>query len=394
MQNHKWPAQQKDKSEAGFSLVELLFAAAIFTIIGGATLALFAQHQPIFNQQQNLAEVNIGLRNAIAQMQLDISNAGANYYPGINIPNYPVGVVVKNRVVASAGDCRTGTPLAYGSTCFDSFTIVTGDKNTPATNPSTSTGACISTKDTTSTLGDIYLGPSGSTTGYASAAAATAAAWNFKNGDQLLLVNNAGSVYTTIKLSADATTGTVNGNTNKFIKLPVASHTTTSTTTPGLNTAGSTGADPYDMTTTNNNMLGDSFCSTDWVLRLTPIQYSVDLTDTTNPTLTRTIGGVTQNLSQKTLATQIVGFKVGVSLFNNVSDTDTTTYQFDNSSYNNGTAVANNFTLVRSVMVSLIGRTRPVTDPTYKFRNSFDSGAYEVQGVSVVVNPRNMSMAD
>jgi type II secretory pathway pseudopilin PulG len=393
MKNRKSPAQQKGKREAGFSLVELLFAAAIFTIIGAATLELFAKHQPIFNQQQNLAEVNIGLRNAIAQMQLDISNAGANYYPGINIPNYPVGVVVKNRVVASGTDCRTGTPLVYGTTCFDSFTIVTGDKLTPPTNPSTSTGGCVSTKDTTATAGDIYLGPSGSTTGYASAAAATAAASNYKNGDQLLLVNNAGSVYTTIQLSADATTGTVNGNTNKFIKLPVASHSKTDSTTPGLNASGSS-PDPYDMTTTNNNMLGDSFCSTDWVVRLKPIQYSVDLTDPTNPTLTRTIGGVAQNLSQKTLATQIIGFKVGVSLFNNVNDTDTTTYQFDNSSYNNGTAVANNFTLVRSVMVSLIGRTKPVTDPTYKFRNSFDSGAYEVQGVTVVVNPRNMSMAD
>jgi type II secretory pathway pseudopilin PulG len=391
MKNQKWPAQQKGKSEAGFSLVELLFAAAIFTIIGGATLALFAQHQPIFNQQQNLAEVNIGLRNAIAQMQLDISNAGANYYPGINIPNYPVGVVVKNRVVASAGDCRTGTPLAYGSTCFDSFTIVTGDKNTPPTNPSTSTGGCVSTKDTTATAGDIYLAPSGSPTGYASAAVATTAATSYKNGDQLLLVNNAGSIYTTIQLSADATTGT--GALAKFIKIPVASHSKTDSTTPGLNASGSS-PDPYDMTTTNNNMLGDSFCNADWVLRLTPIQYSVDITDPTNPTLTRTIGGVAQTLSQKTLATQIIGFKVGVSLFNNVSDTDTTTYQFDNSSYNNGTAVANNFTLVRSVMVSLIGRTKPVTDPTYKFRNSFDSGAYEVQGVTVVVNPRNMSMAD
>jgi hypothetical protein len=45
-------------------------------------------------------------------------------------------------------------------------------------------------------------------------------------------------------------------------------------------------------------------------------------------------------------------------------------------------------------MISLIGRTKPTTDPSYKFRNSFDSGAYEIQGVSLVVNPRNMSMSD
>jgi prepilin-type N-terminal cleavage/methylation domain-containing protein len=76
---------------AGFTLVELLVAMAIFMVIGGAGIALLAQHQPIFNQQQNLAEVNIALRNAVAQMQIDIGNAGANYYPTVNIPNYPVG---------------------------------------------------------------------------------------------------------------------------------------------------------------------------------------------------------------------------------------------------------------------------------------------------------------
>jgi len=49
--------------ESGFTLVELLVASLMFMVIGGATLSLFAKHQPIFNQQQNLAEVNIALRN-------------------------------------------------------------------------------------------------------------------------------------------------------------------------------------------------------------------------------------------------------------------------------------------------------------------------------------------
>jgi hypothetical protein len=108
----------------------------------------------------------------------------------------------------------------------------------------------------------------------------------------------------------------------------------------------------------------------------------------------RTVAGTTQTVSQKTLATQIIGFKVGASLFNNTTDTDTTTYSFDASSYNNGSSVPYNYTLIRSVMVSIIGRTKPVTDPTYVFRNSFDGGAYEIQGVSMVINPRNMSMSD
>jgi hypothetical protein len=148
------------------------------------------------------------------------------------------------------------------------------------------------------------------------------------------------------------------------------------------------------MTTNENSMLGNTFCATDYVLRVVPITYKVDLTNANNPTLLRQVAGQSQTVSQQTLATQIIGFKLGASLFNNVTDTDTTNYSFDASSYNNGTAIPYNYTLLRSVMVSLIGRTNPNSDPTYVFRNSFDSGPYEIQGVSIVVNPRNMSMSD
>jgi Tfp pilus assembly protein PilW len=372
------------RRQLGFSLLELMVATGIFLVITGALLSLFSAHQPVYNRQQNLAEVNIALRNSVAQMQLDVSNAGANYYTGINIPNYPVGVVINNNVVASGGDCRSSGN--YSTNCFDSFTVVKADASTPPVAPSTTAG-CV----TTSTSSDIYLGPSGSATGYATAALATAAAANYKSGDQLLLVKGDGSQYTTIKLTANAATGTgaTAPNTNLFVKLAAASHSTTSTTTAGLNTSSN---DTYGMTTHSNSMLGEQYCSTDFLLRLTPIQYAVDLTDPTNPVLTRTIGGVTQTLAQRTLATQIIGFKVGASLFNNTTDTDTTTYSFDASSYNNGTSVPYNYTLIRSVMVSLIGRTK--TDPSVKFNNSFDSGQYEIQGVSMIVNPRNMSMTD
>jgi len=388
MKNHKLPLARRDAMESGFTLVELLVASLMFMVIGGATLSLFAKHQPIFNQQQNLAEVNIALRNGVAQMQLDISNAGANFYTGVNIPNYPVGVVVNNNVVASGGDCRTGTPLVYGANCFDSLSIITADATTAPSNPSNGSGACAVSSGTT-----LYLAPSGSA-GYATAALATAAAAKFLNGDQILLVKNDGSQYTTVKLTAAGGTATVSGNIFVTLTHTATTSTTVSGTTyTGFNTAAS-GNDPYGMTTNVNSMIGEQYCPTDWALRITPIQYQVDRTDPTNPVLTRTVAGLTQTLSQKTLATQIVGFKIGVSLFNNTTDTDTTIYSFDASNYNNGSAVPYNYTLVRSVMVSLIGRTKPSTDPNYKFRNSFDSGAYEIQGVSVVINPRNMSMTD
>jgi prepilin-type N-terminal cleavage/methylation domain-containing protein len=368
MEKQKLSLQQGRIGQPGFTLVELLIAMALFLVITGAAFQLFAKHQPLFNQQQNLAEVNIALRNAVAQMQLDIANAGANYYTGVNIPNYPVGVVVKNNVVASGGDCRSGIPLTYGDNCFDSFSIITADSTTAPTNPSNGTGGCAVTSGAT-----LYLTPAGSAS-YPSLAAATAAAANFIVGDQILLVKNDGSQYTTVKLTAPGGTATVSGN--RFVTLThgaTSSTTVSGTTYTGYNTTAG-GNDIYGMTTNVNSMLGELYCSTDSVLRITPIQYTVDRTDPANPVLMRTVAGTTQTVSQRTLATQIIGFKVGASLFNNTTDTDTTTYSFDASSYNNGSPVPYNYTLIRSVMVSMIGRTKPVTDPTYVFRNSFDGG--------------------
>ena len=397
MQNRRHAGYAKDTAQRGFTMLEMLIATAIFMIIGAATLSLISSQLPIFNQQQNLAEVNIALRNAVAQMQLDVANAGANYYTGLNVPNYPVGVVINNNVVASGGDCRTGTPLQYSANCFDSMSIITADAATPPTNPSNGSGGCAVTSGTT-----MYLAPAG-TAGYTTAALATAAAANYLNGDQILVVKNDGSQYSTFKLTAAGSTATVSGN--RFVTL---THTATTSITAGspavtytgYNTTAS-GNDPYGMTTNANTMLNEQFCSTDWVLRITPIQYAVDVSNTANPVLTRTIAGGSQTAAQKVLASQIVGFKLGATLYN--STTDTTTYCFDARAYdpNCPTITAGtdgawkyNYTLVRSVMISLIGRTTPSTSPSYKFRNAFDSGPYEIQGVSVVVNPRNMSMAD
>jgi hypothetical protein len=354
---------------------------------------------PIFSQQQNLAEVNISLRNAIAQMQIDIANAGANYYAGVNIPNYPVGVVVTNNVVASGGDCRTGSPLQYTATCFDAMSIITADSATVPSNPSNGAGGCADSSGTT-----MYLAPAGSS-GYATAALATTAASHFKNGDQILLVGSNGSTYTTVKLTADGAQNLTGGN--QFVKLLHTATTSLTAGSPsvtytGYNTSAS-GNDPYGMTTNPNSMLNNLFCSSDWVLRILPIKYTVDISIPTNPRLTRTVAGAGQTLAQTILATQIIGFKIGASLFNSTTDQETTVYCFNAMAYDpncpsiaagSSGAWTYNYTFVRSVMVSLIGRTNPNPDATYVFRNSFDSGPYEIQGVSVVINPRNMSMTD
>ena len=368
---------------AGFTLVELLIAASMFVVLSIAAFGLMAQHQPIFNQQQGLAQLNIAVRNAVAQIQTDVVNGGAGYYSGVNIPNWPVGVVITNNVVASSGDCHI-QGITYGANCFDSFTVITSDPSTTPVNALSGTsgalpvtaGSCITNTVVTSSSTSLYvLPPTGVT-------AATYAA-NFLNGDQILLVKNDGSKYTTTKLTANGGTSTVGGT--AYVLL-----------THGLTNAGGTNSttdDPTGMSVNSSDLTTDTFCAWDWVLRLTPVKYDVDITtNAANPTLRRTVLTGTNTAVAANgvpLTNQVIGFKVGASLINGT--TSTTSYIFDSSTFGTGY----DYTLVRSVMVSLVARTpTPDYEPTYVFRNTFDSGPYQIQGVSVVVNPRNMRMTD
>ena len=378
-------SQQRDTSEAGFTLVELLLAAALFTIVGGAAFTLFAQHQPLFNQQQNQAALNISIRNAIAQIQTDIVNGGSGYYNTVNVPGWPVGVVINNNVVASGGDCHTGT--TYGANCFDSLTVIVSDPATTPGNPVASAsasipavaniGKCLNLTTNTSVNTTIYVIPPTGIT-------AATYAGSFFTGDQILLERSDGSYYTTVNLTANGATAVVGGQT--YVLLTHA----TLTAANGTNAAAD---DVTGMSVNSSDQTGSQYCDTDWVIRLTPIKYDVDLSVPADPKLRRTllVQGATPAANGVTLAEQVIGFKVGAALVNGT--TDQPTYNFDSSTFKvNGLGAGYDYTMVRSVMVSLIGRMPPVEDPTYVFRNSFDGGPYQIQGVSVVVNPRNMSM--
>lgn len=108
---------------------------------------------------------------------------------------------------------------------------------------------------------------------------------------------------------------------------------------------------------------------------------------------------------------QVVGFKVGAALWgaqqgNGV--TDVASYFYNSANYCNGgiqgancdaTPPPNNdpydFSLIRSIRVSLVARTKPQADPTLNnFKNGFDNGPYLVQQASVAVDIRNMSIND
>jgi prepilin-type N-terminal cleavage/methylation domain-containing protein len=373
--------------EAGFTLVELLIALLVFGTISAAAFSLVAQNAPIFTQQQNQAGLNIAMRNAVAQIQADMVNGGAGYYNGLNVPNWPVSVVINNNVVAPTGNCATGT--TYGTNCFDSFTVIASDPNTTAVNPLADTSgalptppgpyACVAGSTNTGTDHDIYVLPP--------------ASGGFQLYDQVLLVRSDASAYTTVRLTG-VTNVTVGGT--AYVKLSHSSLTTAPTPGPvppatagGVNVIAD---DPTGMSVNSSDQTSATFCATDFVVRLIPIQYCVDTaTDPTNPTLRRIqlVGDATTPACSTGigLANQIIGFKVGATL--TLGATDTSTYDFDARTF--GTGSGYDYTQIHSVMVSMIGRTTPNPDPSYTFQNSFDGGPYQIQGVSVVVNPRNMN---
>ena len=343
----------RSASSAGFSLVELMVAMAIFLVVGGAAVELAKKHVPLFTEQQSQTGLNLAMRNGVAQMQIDVVNAGTGYYQGVNIPSWPIGITVINS--APGTGCFNAATNTYTSTCFDTLNVIAIDQNTPPSNPFDVGGTgCIYTDDATT----LFVTPVGATT-------ASQLAADFHTGDQILLVKSDGSQMTTTILTSD---GMVSGG-----KVHLAHNPT------GVDGTNSIAFDPLGLTNTaDSNKLGRQYCTTDWVLKLAPVTYSVDASDPTDPKLIRT-----QNGQPSVIAEQIIGFKVGASVWNGTTDN---TYSFDAASYNH------DWSLIRSVRVSMIGRTP--TDLSSPFRNSFDGGPYKIQSISVVINPRNLSMND
>jgi prepilin-type N-terminal cleavage/methylation domain-containing protein len=414
---------------SGFTLVEFMVAMAVFAIIAGSTFSLFRQHEPYFNSQQNLAGTNIAMQNAITQMQLDLSNAGTGYYPGANIPSWPVGVAVTNQLPTTP--CNNAATFTYGSQCFDTLSILTMDPTFPPVHATDATGGtttsnCSYTSVTPSTGTPIafsgsvfYIQPFSPNAGESAAAAAARTAAAIVPGNQFILVSDsngkAGSgslVNTFVVQPSGVATATLGSSGNWYISIPhnptvpgpTNGQPPSPTNGPANSYTNTATDDPLSFTTVSSlqdtpaapaTKLGNQFCSQDWVMRLSPTTYQVDTSNAQDAKLDRIQAGVTS-----VIAEQVIGFKVGVATWNNATasassscnpandDGDSDCYHFNPADY------YDDYTLVRSVRISLIGRTNPNPDPTYTFRNTFDGGPYQVVGATVVVNPRNMSMND
>lgn len=360
---------------AGFSLVELMVAMFIFVIISGAAIRLVQKHAPMATAQQNQAGLNFNIRNAVAQMQVDVVNAGTGYYAGANIPAWPIGMTILNcgdivngcNALTGNATCYNALTFTYGQGCFDTLNVIASDPTVPPSHPSDIGANCVSTTSST-----LFANPTGSTTDAQLAAA-------FHNGDELLLVKSDGSQMTTVNLTKD---GGVSGNKVQLQHNPTGADGSNSTDFFGI--ANSTDA----------NKLGTQFCTTDWILKVSVISYSVDASNPANPQLVRSINGA----SPVVIADQIIGFKIGAMTWNTTANDDRSTYLFNApaASPSNGCTsncgYSNDWSLIRSILVSVIARTP--ANPADPFRNSFDGGPYKVQSVSVVINPRNLSMND
>ncbi len=404
---------RRKASSEGFSLLELLVAMAVFMIVSAVSFDLFSRHQALLSEEQLTVGLNIGLRSALAQVQLDLVNSGNGLILGINVPAWPVGVTIQNsNPTTSTCNPQASYPPVYAAACFDTMHVVLADPATPPLNPCSTSNCTISTSSSNSITGPPAAGYT-----------AAQVAGNFQSGDQVLFVKScsggnsvqppagltSGCQFTTATLTAagaatavspNCPAGCVTLNYNETLSGGANTACPASVLTCPPPTGPSGCNDPLGMTITGvapTGDLTDTFGQYDWVVRLSPITYCVNTANPADPQLMRVRWGGTAS----PLMDQVIGFKVGAALWNNAASTSTFQYNYDTSTY----PIANEFNLIRSVRVSIIGRTQPnptnvgfarstpgTPGETGAYQNPFDHGYYQIRGNSIVVNPRNLTM--
>jgi prepilin-type N-terminal cleavage/methylation domain-containing protein len=388
----------------GFSLIELMVAMVVFLIVAGTAFSVFDQHINSIATQENLSGVNLELRNATAQLQMDLSAGGQNLLAGApNAPDFSAGVVIENNVPGVAASCAPTAAYGYPvpSACFDSLTIF-GPQDTHCA--ATTNGyppvlqLAVDKGQQSVSSGALYgTDPTNPANNAADAAC-------FRSGDEVLVIQfPSGSSLTctngnypycmnAVTLSSGASTS------GSDIDLP-----NSQTDAQGIMTNPS-GQNYQDALATSFGPSASAYL-VDIGPASSPITYKVQLNpqNSVDPQLLRC-----DSNGCAVLADQIIGFKVGAALWSNEANgqPDIANFFYDSSQYCtewNGvdcdTAPTNNapydFSLVRAVRVSLVGRTPPRTDVTLnKFSNGFDGGPYLIQQASTVVDLRGISIGD
>lgn len=436
------------KRQRGTTLIELMVAMAILLIVSAVAFSLFNDISLANANLQAQEGLSMSLRSATAQLQMDLANAGNGYFQGDNVPSWPIGITIVNHFIPPGSTCIVGGFGGnYGPNCFDQLNVIAAEPNLyPAVNPTNSNGdsnpvltscpspAAVGAAAPVSTT--LYAMPAPVSDAFPSGLTAAQTEAKFSVNDQLLFVHNtltgtlvSTALVTNVGLNSNGTAvalkilQTYSDGSNVMSNDPMdisscdrssftSLYSTTSPTTTSCPVPGS--ASPF----TPNYFLanGNNFCGTsDWIVKLRPISYQVcagpgspstpyacdqsaNSPDIADPKLYRT-----QNNVSSIVMDQILGFKVGASVLNTLDDSfgSTPYYNYNSSTYQVGTLLEGwNFSLVRSVRISMIARSDPATttasmgSKTGTYRNPFDGGAYQVRGTVIIIDPRNLSMND
>jgi prepilin-type N-terminal cleavage/methylation domain-containing protein len=408
-----------NRTARGFALAEMLVAMAIFLLVASAAFTLFNQHETIVIQQQSLSSVNIGLRNAMSQLEMDLAGAGQNLLNGVSVAGVPqvfgLGVILQNNVPGTAATCAANTSSwAYptSSACFDALQIVAPKQCSGANAPVLAIAdASDNMNTTTGIIANDAISPTSGT-------AATADAACFASGDEVLVLTPSGSAIipftmTVVTLSANSSAAGAN---------VTLTHNHAGATGQAAGCPGSSCTDPLGLTIGNqgNNFSVELAASP---YGSTQGSYLVDLgtgsndiwygvfanpSNSTDPQLMRCSGAACTAATGQVVADQVIGFKIGAALFpaNTSTNTDIASYFFNSIKYCDSAISStdctptpppandpSDFSLMQSVRISMIARTQPKTTQAFaQLKNGFDSGPYLIQQASMVVDLRNMSI--
>ena len=422
-------------------MVELLIAMALFLIVASAAFSLFNQHVQMATRQQNFSSVNIALRNAMSQLELDLSGAGQNLVSTdtrAQGENFTLGVIIHNNFAGVAPACSANTTSwAYpiSSACFDSFTTVNlkpcaaaGGTTAPVLQLNDIGGATEFLNNLASPVyGNDTALPGDSTT-------ATNDATCYKNGDEILVVQvptqsdsfvscdagNFSYCMGVVTLTADATTSLQGGT--YYIKLP---HGTAGAANDPLQIVYGAGgitnfSNALNIATGYTSGIGTFIMDLGTAANNNIVTYAIlaNPANAADPQLDRCPGPTCTNANAQVVADQVIGFKVGADIWGSQQGNaaEIGNYIYNAAHYCSNAMVASagppvtyvdctatppafydpyDYTLVRSVRISLIGRTTPAIDQQMAaFQNGFDGGPYLVQQASVVIDVRNLSDLD
>lgn len=354
--NHQvpFPCKKRRRGGAGFTLLEMLIGIILMVVLGGMVFSLFNKHAVVYKLQQEVTELNLGLRSGLEMVTADLMNAGANLSLG-GSQRFPTPVIVKKNDNGN----------------FDSITIYQGYKETDVNNYlppltlTTSDGSDPGAPFRIDNIGTLYLNPAPGKT-----AAETAAL--LPSGTYVVIVNtdtndlvNYGQIAP-VTLTDNAVTAGA-GARVQFTKVGTNDQRT------------------IDSGLTVFSHLGTQFRCGAMVVKLAPpVIYSVDTTDPLRPVLQRTTR-TSAGDSTLQLVSNILSFsqraKVGTLMQSNPD-----TYTIPGTP--NPVPVHRDFSLIEALEVTIAGRT--ASDRIDRYQSDIDpTKTYRLNSLTTLVALRN-----